>query len=110
MTTGPSVAGHFRREDFGGDGDRFGDELDLHGNRRAKNVQDRAMRVNNLFELRQLLVARRAFQRHGSPHSGETGTHPFTDGKKSPQVENALMLDRDAIERNAKRRCVERGT
>src|SRR3984885_122171 len=64
------------------------------------------MRVNNLFELRQLLFAGRALQRHGSPHSGETRTHTFIDGKESPEVENTLKLDRDAIERNAKRRRV----
>jgi hypothetical protein len=64
------------------------------------------MRVNKLFELHQLLFAGRALQRHGSPHSGETRTHPFIDGKKSAEVENALKLDLDAIERNAKRRRV----
>src|ERR1700722_7445969 len=64
------------------------------------------MRVNNLFELRQLLFAGRAFQRHGSPHSGETRTHTFIDGKKPAEVENALKLDRDAVERNPKRRRV----
>jgi hypothetical protein len=64
------------------------------------------MRINNLFELRQRLFAGRTFQRHGSPHSGETRTHTFIDGKKSAEVENALKLDRDAVERNAKRRRV----
>ena len=77
----------------GGDGDRYGGELDLHGNRSAKDVQDRAMRVDNRFELRQFLFARRALQRHDSSHSSETWTHPFVDGEKSPQVEIAIKLD-----------------
>ena len=34
------------------------------------------------------------------------GTHPFVDGEKSPQVENAIKLDRDAVERDAKRRRI----
>ena len=91
--TGPAGASPATpNRDSGGDCDRYGGDLDLHGNRSAKNVQNRAMRVNNLFELRQLLFAGRALQRHGSPHSGETRTHPFIDGKKSPEVENALKL------------------
>src|SRR6202034_4586139 len=69
---------------LGGDGDRYGGEFKLHGNGSAKDIQDRAMRVNHLFELRQFRFARRALQRHGSPHSGETRTHPLVDGEKSP--------------------------
>jgi hypothetical protein len=79
--------------DLRGDGDRYGRELKLHGNGSAKDVQDRAVRINHRFQLRQFLLARGALQRHGSLHPGETRSHPFVNGKKAPQVENAVELD-----------------
>ena len=88
---------------LGRDGDRHGGELELHRNRSSKDVQDRAVRVNHLFELRQFLLARRALQRHDSLHPRETRTHALVDGKKSPQV--AVELDR-TLSSDAERCCV----
>ena len=52
---GQDFAGHPEpKGNSGGDGDRYGGEFDLHGNRSAEDVQDRAMRVDNRFELRQI--------------------------------------------------------
>src|SRR5208283_1104982 len=71
-------------------GDRSGDKVEFDRRRVPEDVQDRAVRVDDRLEFRQVLWRRGALQRHVPTNPGEPRTGVIADREEAAEVQTAF--------------------